>query len=121
MPNTVHHRIGAGLVGATVAAVAWRDGDHAAKHPLTAGVAMAACATLPDWLEPAVHPHHRQFFHSALFLAGLGYGMYWLAMTEPKTDSQRWLKYLSLMMVGATAVHLVMDAATPRSLPWVGK
>jgi hypothetical protein len=31
--------------------------------------------TVPDLIEPAIHPHHRQFFHSWLFAGALAYGV----------------------------------------------
>ena len=32
--------------------------------------------TLPDLLEPALHPNHRQFFHGVLFAAGVSIALY---------------------------------------------
>jgi hypothetical protein len=39
-------------------------------HPLVGGAAWAILARLPAVIEPAIHPHHRQFLHRVAF-AGL--------------------------------------------------
>lgn len=42
---------------------------------LAMGAAAACFPSLPDVLEPAVHPNHRKFFHSVTFAVALGFGM----------------------------------------------
>jgi inner membrane protein len=78
-------------------------------------------ATLPDVIEPATSPNHRQFFHSLLFAAALGYGLYRLYDFEPETLLGETLRTLALIAGSAYLVHLALDATTPRSLPWVGR
>jgi len=71
---------------------------------------------LPDILEPATSPHHRQFFHS-LFLAGLLITFF--VMLKKKTitiendDVRRILNNLGI----GYSVHMVQDAGTPKGLP----
>lgn len=75
MPNALAHRLGAGLALAGAAAyVEKQEGEITAK-PLLAGAGGFVFGTLPDLIEPALHPNHRQFFHSFLVLAGVGYGL----------------------------------------------
>jgi membrane-bound metal-dependent hydrolase YbcI (DUF457 family) len=87
-----------------------------------AGAGFAAVATnLPDIMEPAVNPHHRQFFHSLAF-AGLlivaGKALYdW----QPETDEGRFWRKAGLIGLGAYMCHLALDATTPRSLPLLGR
>lgn len=103
------------------AAADWKDGDHWAKHPITAAPPAAGCGTLPDLLEPALHPNHHQFFHSLLFAAGVGVLLYRLYQWEPETDGGHLLRALALIGGGAYLVHLAMGAFTRKSLPLVGK
>lgn len=77
--------------------------------------------TLPDLVEPAHHPHHRQFFHSVAFAALLGYLGYKLYRWKPDEQWQQVVRMLGLVAIGAYLVHLSMDAVTPKSLPLVGR
>lgn len=75
--------------------------------------------TLPDILEPANHPNHRDFFHSVTCLATVGYGGYKLYQWEPVDDFGKLLKGIGLVTAGAFGVHLLMDATTQKSLPLI--
>jgi hypothetical protein len=68
------------------AAADWKEDDHWAKHPLLAALTAAGCGTLPDVVEPALHPNHRQFFHSFLFAAGVSVALYKVYQWQPKSD-----------------------------------
>ena len=70
------------------AAADWEEDDHWAKHPLVAAATAAGCGTLPEVLEPALHPNHRQFFHSFLFATGVGFGLYKLYQWEPESEEE---------------------------------
>ena len=71
---------------------------------------------LPDIIEPATSPHHRQFFHS-IVLAGLLITFF--VMLNNKTisiendDVRRILNNLGI----GYGVHMVQDAETPMGLP----
>ncbi|MCW8966528.1 MAG: metal-dependent hydrolase [Candidatus Pacearchaeota archaeon] len=78
-------------------------------------------AKLPDILEPAIHPHHRQFFHSIAFLALLGYGLKKAYEWQPEERGSRILRYVALCAGAGYISHLVLDGLTPRSLPLIGK
>ncbi|OIO56896.1 MAG: metal-dependent hydrolase [Alphaproteobacteria bacterium CG_4_10_14_0_2_um_filter_63_37] len=117
MPNAVAHRIGAGLVvGGAFIAEEIRQGKVTEKSLVGGGVAVL-CDTLPDFLEPALHPNHRAVFHSFALLAAGGFGLYKLHEWEPETEGEKWLRVLGLAVGGAVAVHLLMDAKTPKGLP----
>ncbi len=87
-----------------------------------AGAAVAAVVTnLPDILEPALHPHHRQFFHSIAFASVLGRGIYELHQWKPDEDWEKAVRFLALVSGYAYLVHLAIDAFSARSLPLIGK
>ena len=67
MSNAAAHRLGAAVVLA--AAVAHEDSKNGvtSNRPITAACVGFTCGTLPDVIEPALHPNHRQFFHDQVF------------------------------------------------------
>lgn len=123
MANATAHRLGAGLtVGLTSLAYELNRGEEADFfRPVAASSLAALAGTLPDILEPATSPRHRQFLHSVAFAGALGYGMYKLYRWEPQDDWGKFLQFVGLAAGGAYLVHLAMDASTPASLPLVGK
>jgi inner membrane protein len=121
MPYAFEHRVMAAVCVGGAAASDWNADDHWAKHPLVAAVAAAGCGTLPDVLEPALHPNHRQFFHSLLFASGVGFVLYKLYQWEPESEGGKLVRAAALVGGCAYLVHLAMDAFTPKSLPLVGK
>jgi len=123
MANASAHRIGAALgVGGISLAYELQRGEQAnLGHPLAATALATLTASLPDILEPATNPHHRQFFHSVAIAAALGYGIYRLYNWQPQEDWKKVAKFSALAIGGAYLIHLAMDASTPRSLPLVGK
>jgi len=121
MSNALAHRTGAAvLIGGYLLA---REGERRKNThaPLTGSILAAICTNMPDWLEPAMNPHHRQFFHSIAFAAMIGGGMYKLSQWETQTEGEKFLKFCLMVVGGAYLVHLAMDACTRRSLPLLGK
>lgn len=53
-----------------------KSGVRSLPHPAITASLSAALATLPDFLEPAITPNHRQFFHSITLAAILGFSVY---------------------------------------------
>lgn len=90
-------------------------------HPLVGGTASALLASLPDAIEPAIHPHHRQFFHSIAFAGLVGYGLHRTYHWKPETDGQELLRIASLLIGSAYLLHLAADLFTARSIPVLGK
>ena len=95
--------------------------DQATGNAIASGGIGALCGSLPDLLEPAVHPNHRQFFHSVVFAAVLIEGGRRIYRWQPDNDWQRLVRGLALITGGAYLVHLAMDATTAKSLPLLGK
>lgn len=121
MPNALTHQFVAAL---TVGA--WVAQSEATERKKTmaplGGAALAAISTnLPDKLEPAINPHHRQFFHSLAFAGLLGLCIYRLYEWETKTTQEELIKFCLLVVGGSYLIHLAMDACTSRSLPLLGK
>jgi inner membrane protein len=121
MPNGTDHRFVAAASAFSVAAANWSPENHWSKHPLVAACVASGCGTLPDLVEPATSPHHRQFFHSVLFAAALGLALYQTYQWEPETEVGQILRRVALLAGGAYLIHLAMDATTARSLPLIGK
>jgi membrane-bound metal-dependent hydrolase YbcI (DUF457 family) len=115
--RTTHQLVAAASIGVILGQL-----EETNKEPPLIGAGLAALVTnLPDLLEPALHPHHRQFFHSVVFVGLIGLAGYKLYTWEPNDDWERVLRFLLLVGCGAVLVHLAMDALTKRSLPLVGK
>ena len=82
---------------------------------LTAGTIVGA--KLPDILEPAIHSHHRAFFHSFVVLFGAGWTAKQLWDWRPETAGQRQLRAVLLGVLVGYCSHLGLDLFTPRGLP----
>jgi hypothetical protein len=126
--NGQAHAAGSGMA---MAIVTWCDVGRNRQTELTneerfatavgAGSVGAFCGSLPDLLEPAIHPNHRQFFHSVAFGLMVAAGMGQLYRWAPDEPWQRVLRGTALIAGGAYLVHLLMDATTAKSLPLVGR
>jgi membrane-bound metal-dependent hydrolase YbcI (DUF457 family) len=121
MSNSLAHRTVAALVtGVAILNTETKEGKQTLA-PVAGSILAAICTNLPDKLEPAIHPHHRQFFHSVAFAALVGGGMYKLSKWETETEMEKLLKICLLVVGGSYLIHLAMDACTRRSLPMLGK
>lgn len=121
MPNKSTHQFLAALgVGGTLL-LTGEDGEEATPRAV-GGAALAALLTnLPDKLEPALHPHHRQFFHSYAIAGGIGLAGYSLLKWKPKDGLEKVIRSILLVGCGAYLIHLTADSLTSRSLPFCGK
>ena len=121
MPNAATHRIVAGLVAGGFAALEESRNGESSGRPLAAGGIGALAGARPDLLEPASHPRHRQFFHSAAFAVGVGYAWYRCCKWEPKSAVESTIR-LALLCGGlGCLVHLIQDGFTPAGLPLIGR
>lgn len=119
--NAAQHRISAAVALAAVGASIAPSEQDRLPHSAVGCVGGYCLGTLPDLIEPATSPHHRQFFHGLLFAAALGYGIYRAYKWEPATSRDKFIRGLILIGGGAYLVHLTLDATTPRSLPIIGR
>ena len=74
--------------------------------------------TMPDVLEPANHPGHRDFCHSVT--AGVLLAVGTMQLNKNPDVSQRWKTVANIVTVGYL-MHLYADAQTPARLPWFTK
>jgi membrane-bound metal-dependent hydrolase YbcI (DUF457 family) len=118
--GTAHQLVAAASIGVILGQLEETNREPSPK-PLIGACLAALLTNLPDLLEPALHPQHRQFFHSVVFVGLIGVAGYKLYTWEPNDDWRRVLRFLLLVGCGAVLVHLAMDALTKRSLPFIGK
>ena len=121
MNAAAHALHAATVVGGAHAIHDLRQHGQFTPMPLASGGLAALLGSLPDWIEPAYNPHHRQFFHSVTFLCGVGYVTYRVYRWQPDTPWQKLMKWLGVVAGGAYMVHLMCDARTPRGLPMLGR
>ncbi len=119
--NATAHRLTAFTAIAALSAVEERKRGQQTLAPIVNGSVAALATSLPDRLEPAIHPNHRQFFHSVVFAGMVGYGVYKAYKWQPTEDWQQIVRWLAIIVGGAYLVHLALDALTAKSLPLVGK
>lgn len=120
MANGSTHRIAAAVVIGGIFAYEEKQKGETTLKPFAGATIAAATTNLPDVLEPAIHPHHRQFCHSAVFAAAVGYGVYRAYKWEPESTGEELLRFLALAGI-AYLTHLTLDACTARSIPLLGK
>lgn len=122
MPGKHIHQLAGAITGLAVSQIDNEHNKQSTLHnPLATASIGAFAGRLPDLIEPAINPHHRQFFHSFVVMAGVGYGVKKIYDWEPETGIEKGLRILALVGGVAYLSHLVLDAGTPRSLPLVGK
>ncbi len=98
-----------------------KPGVRPLPNPAIAAPLSAVFATLPDILEPAVTPDHRQGFHSIALAVILGFAVYEAYRWEPDTPAQEALRDLVIIGGAAYLLHLVGDMLTAKGLPLVGR
>lgn len=121
MPCGATHRIINFAATAGYLASRHEDQQKGIAHPLIGGGASALLASLPDRIEPAIHPHHRQFFHSLAFAGMVGYGIHRAYQWKTETDGQEFLRMAAILVGSAYLLHLAADFFTARSIPVIGK
>lgn len=119
--NADAHKLGAFITVTAASAADEKRRGQSTIRPVIDGLAGAIATGLPDILEPASHPNHRQFFHGLAFAGCVGYGTYKAWQWEPTEGWQKLLRWG--MLIGGTAylTHLAMDFTTRKSLPVLGR
>jgi inner membrane protein len=119
--NATAHRLVAGAgIGLILMAQESEQGRSTAM-PLAGGMAASVLTCLPDCLEPAIHPNHRQFFHSLAFAGALIAWFVKLRDWKPETPEGIIWRALGMIAIPAYLTHLLLDATTARSLPLLGR
>lgn len=112
------------VAAAVVGACCWaQEADRQEKtiKPIAGALVAGVLTKLPDVLEPATHPNHRQFFHSVAFAGLLAAATHKVYRWQPETPGEEVTRFVMLVGAAAYFIHLVLDAATPKSLPILGK
>jgi len=119
MPNGKTHLIAGLVVGATVNVVIQSSERRRAPckqfdwgELLFCAGAAGAAALLPDLLEPATSPNHRQFFHSIAAAALVAYAM----SGEHTIMCSRATRLLLTVLGLGYLSHLCLDCTTPKAI-----
>jgi len=121
MRATAHAAISAVSAFATVAILKECHPTARLPHPAFAAIVAALASGLPDVLEPANTPHHRQFCHSLAFAGVMSAGMKNLYNWVPATPGDAFVRDVLLSIGFGYMAHLCADATTAMGLPLVGK
>jgi len=121
MANAKEHQLVSGLT--VWLAFYLEEGSRAEMtlSPYLAGTLGAMLASLPDKLEPATNPNHRQFFHSVLFAGMLSALAVEVYRWRPDNPLRKVIRYSLLAAIIAYLAHLGLDALTKKSLPILGR
>lgn len=105
MPNRDTH-LKAGIIsGSILGAISSKSNESFWPDVLLSAIGGAIGGLMPDFIEPAYGPYHRQILHSKIILIGNFYGI-------NKTENAVVKGILS-----GYASHLLLDTQTPMGLP----
>lgn len=88
MSSAVAHKLGGLACGVVTAFLDQNPEDERLMLGSILTASALVGSKLPDVLEPAIHSHHRQFFHSLLFLGTAACAATWLWKWRPETTEQ---------------------------------
>jgi len=120
MANGATHIWAGCVAGFAAGLIDQREKFESGLDPIASSAIGAVFGKLPDWLEPASNPHHRQFFHSGLMFAVVCVGFNKAFKWKPADPIEKLIRSALLAAAGGYASHLLLDATTPRSLPIIG-
>lgn len=119
--NGPAHQVVAGFATGVFLVEQERKAGVQTAKPIVAGTAAALFTKLPDMLEPATSPNHRQFFHSFAFAGLLCLAFHELGKWQPESAGGEVLKALGQVAIPAYLIHLFLDSLTAKSLPLIGR
>jgi len=115
----------AGVHLATSSLAAALAASHDAQEDQKDGLTMptilggAFGGRLPDMLEPAVHPNHRGLLHSIAALGIAAWTVRELWLWQPTEPLQKTLRAVLIGIAVGYGTHLLVDSATPKSIPLI--
>ncbi len=121
MPNKNTHQMLAAFAAGTFSLVNEQSDKQVIEKALLNMSISTLATSLPDLLEPATSPHHRQIFHSLMFGGIVVYAGCKLYEWRPEERWERVARNLLLVGCGSYLLHLLADSFTPRGLPLVGR
>lgn len=119
--NAAAHQLTAGAFAGFLLAKKEQKAGQSTLEPVIGGFAAAILTKLPDLLEPATSPNHRQFFHSIVFASLLGLALHKLREWQPDDPAHKFWRKAGMLAISAYLVHLALDFTTAKSLPFIGK
>ena len=116
MPNAKTHFLVGAAIGAGLYCFIKKSQDQPIEltGALGMGLIGGLAGLLPDLIEPAMSPHHRELAHSFTALVAVGSGINKLNENQGLETAQ---KELWLTLAFGYMSHLLLDAGTPASLP----
>jgi len=116
MPNSKTHFLVGAVIGAGLYCLIKKSQDQPIELSgvLGMGLVGGVAGLLPDIIEPATSPNHREFAHSIAALLVIGSGINKLHENQGIEAGQ---KELLLTLALGYGSHLLLDAGTPASLP----
>lgn len=114
-----HARFNFFAVAAATAVAQHQQGRPVDGAALVMGAVAASLPSLPDWIEPALHPNHRKFFHSVTCVVGIVYAIRRAYAWQPTTQADRVIRFTLIAAGAAYLGHLALDATTAKSLPLI--
>ncbi len=116
MPNAKTHFLIGAAIGAGLYCLMQKSQDQPIELPglLGMGLVGGVAGLLPDIIEPATSPNHRELAHSFAALMAIGTGIHNLNERQDMDAAQKGL--WNTLALGY-ASHLLLDAGTPASLP----
>lgn len=135
MPNGKTHKSAGAIMAATLFFIIYDNldlnDDTKLRDFLLTMLTGYGTSRLPDILEPADNPNHRQFFHSFTFglvMVFLGVKV-WERLKESRRQrsfsgekiisTEELIDFLILFLIGAYLLHLLMDGQTKKGLPFI--
>lgn len=122
MPNAKTHFVAGVVTAGVVNGLAqWAECLHFPERTLDWGEFFICCfaggavALLPDVLEPAEHPNHRQFFHSVAAA-----GLVAFAVSGRHTEGYSPQVRKLLCVLGCSYLsHVLLDSDTPKGIRFI--
>jgi inner membrane protein len=120
MANAAEHALYGGLAGGVTYLVMcqYYERQPDLLELLICSGAAVLSGGLPDAIEPAIHPHHRQFAHS-FTTGGI---LLRIATYQCGVENSGLGQFQKILLASAIAgylSHLIADACTPRCVPLV--
>lgn len=119
--NATAHRLTAGTAIALYFSNEEAKAGRQTLTPILGGLAGSIFTCIPDVLEPATSPNHRNFFHSIACAGLLITALVKLNRWQPESDADRFWRGVGMIAVASYLIHLTLDATTAKSLPLLGR
>lgn len=121
MASGTTHAVAGALAGVT--AMLLNKGENIREQDTLIAAGLGTFfGKLPDLLEPSLkNPSHRQFYHSIVMLAAVGYSAKRTYEWQPKDEFEALIRSILLCAGAGYLSHLLLDSLTSKSLPIVGK